>query len=566
MANIKDPTVGFDDPREARDLARELLSGSKTGSIDKGSARFAYKEAAAKLDLNEDITPGQRAEVLKRVSGSLAGHIKRPRRYTAPINELESLFAATTMEELGEVNAKISHQEYLNNRNENAEAFENWSSSTLANEFGTLSKQYIQKQKNERMQNWESNFGAVADIIDNNPEELVKTLPGFTSEMRGRMNAAGFDRGQIDRKVKDIESSAIEIAFHSLNRTDPKAAEAFASSNADALGMKVVNLKNTARRAQASLEKEARKAQLEEAKAGFRGLNADQIAEMETQKGPMGDAARETSRNISQNPFKLLGKNPTPLNFNVMETLEDRVAEVDALEESYSTPNRPVEIPYFDKSNIDNMKINMAISPARAQKVFGFLTSLGEAETEKMVRGFGKDPLGAAVRIYKYNPKVAMEILEGTLSDSKATISPDMMAKRKIHIYKNPALNTATFKAMEALSKVRPTDSAQELAEKVANVQDVESKWFKSNKIALPHGMDGDGFKSTMKGLLSDPARMKEYANGTMRGGDVDIDYDDLDFEAASPGIYHLKNDGRYVITEDGFPYTINLGRVLSDG
>lgn len=526
----------FGDQGKAFEIASELLADQDILSPTKNEAKLVFRNAERRLRDVGNLTPDQMDEVLGEVSSRIEGNIVT--------NKSDFQMA-------GDLNPELHAKTRA--------SFNDWSSQSRMHLYDQYDREYKASQKAANVAQWDDQFGTLADLIDGDFNELGEALPEYLDETKKRMQEAGFDAGTIEKNLKKYEKDAVEIAFHTLNRQDPGAAEQFASDNADLFGAKVVGLKNQARNARARMESAMRKAEIEQAKAGFRGLNADQIAEKEQEAGPIGEAARETSRKLQQDPYKLIEDVAAPLNVSDPTSLQERMAQADAAEEEYSTPNRPVEMPYLSKDNVKSFKERLARSPRHAQEVMDFLTSGDSNQIDKLSRSFGDDPIRHAMKVYQHDKALGMKIIEGINSLNKPKESEKDLAKTTI--FSDPASNRAAIRAMSNLSKVDPDNY-----EKAVNMQDITPGLFRSETLVpVPLGFSGKRFNVVMEGLLSDPARLRKYANGDMAGGNAEIDYDDVEFEAFTPDIFFMKKDGKYLTTPDGTKYAVNVRKALED-
>lgn len=526
------------------EIATSLVSWESNG-LNKNTAKMAFLKASEELD-KQTISIEDKDLVLKDISTRIKQDIVKEG------TEGEFKFSSDAS------NRDIRDQK----------AFGGW----LEVKSGQLTKREQAKLNSAKatlaINEVGNTYGDLLNTIDSGSPDSGDMLDAFMGNAEVQLREkGGLSDLDIENQLNKYELGAGEATFNVLNRNNPESALQFAEDNAELFGGKVLGLKNKARRALKKQQADALKSQIEVAKEGFQGFNLDQISEMTgSSEEAVAKAARKTLREASQDPIKLVEKDLNPLNTNDKSTLETRIAFIEDSEASYDSPNHPIDIPYLTKKNVKSLRDKMLTGGATAQKTLDFLSLEDGAESLKLSKSFGKDPIGQAVRLYKSDPRTSLNVIEGLNSFQKPSISAADIAF-DVKVYSNPALNTSAIKAMEALSRVEDGLSSTELAEKIVNLQDTNPGFFSFERLLpVPFGFSGEEFENRVSEVLADPKMSRKYSNGEMLGGDVDIDYDDVTFEAISPGVYALKKDDKYLITQDGDKYVMNLGRALEDG
>ena len=301
-------------------------------------------------------------------------------------------------------------------------------------------------------------------------------------------------------------------------------------------------------------------------KSGITGLDADEIAEAGKRGDKLGEVARDISRELVNDPLKVIADSLEPLSLSRPDSLVARIAAVQERQEHFSTPNRPVEIPYLTRDNIKNL--GMQVKTGNGQKVLDFFSAALPEDRLKMAKQLSsgtKDEVGLALVLTEMDndPALANDMLKA-LSSDKSLLSKSVV--NDVSPYASEAANSVLRTQSRTLGRLEEYQAGTDAINRVANIQDINPGIFAFEKlIPVPSGYNGRQFRSRLDDLMRNPDQLAKYANGKMLGGQGIIDVDSVEVVAFEPGIYVFKVDGKPIATEDGSYFAVDMRRALDD-
>ena len=439
--------------------------------------------------------------------------------------------------------------------------------------FNVAQRQTAQRANYEISKRIEDQFNDLTDIIQEDPAAGAAALSSYTADLSKSLAAAGYSPEQIETKVEQYRRNAVNMAVDSFTKTDPAAARNYLSQNKDNLSpADYRKAENRIARTEKAIES-AQKEQLFEAiKPGVMSLNVEEIAEIGKLDTPAGEVAREFSRKLENDPIKAVEDGLSPLSIKDSASMVTRIAEIAEIEERLSTSNRPVEIPYLTSGNMKNIK--KQAMKGNVEPILNFFSNMLQEDAAKVAKQFedgGQAAIGLAARLAVVNPEMARDAIAAAGSNAPL---PRNTLTSNISLFSDESYNNAVRDQVRNLSKLdkykveNPSD-ARELAERVANIQDVNPGIFSlENKLPVPHGFNGEQFRKALDELFGNPEKLRQFSNGRIKGSGESggkLDYGDVEIRAFRPGVYLFYKDGKPIITEDDSYFAIDMEKALNE-
>jgi hypothetical protein len=515
--------AGFNDPLEAGKLLNPLMEEAGLNPnmpLTNSEAQLQHIKFSTFLRDKNEFTPEQRSEIVQK--------------YTSYTSEWQ-----LRGEDAG--------------NNQRLAQYNNWAANFEASENQKRQKIYNQQLNDAHIKAVEQNMAEIQNQLIDNPD-LYGELSKSAIDM---INKSPISDEVKQKAINSTQYKMADATFSSLLQLDPKAADQFASDNAAIFGKKIVATRVKAKKAMAAAEKASASLKKAEIKDELLGLNLDQIQTLSSTKGTQGEAAREVYQDIRENNVDAVAEQLPPLNFNQIETLEDRFAAVAEIQETLSTKQNPLDLDMLTSGDIKGIKDQLA--RGQGGRLAAFFANSPDA-----INQLNRElpALGLAAKVHNSDPELAAlavraaSMVGGTSEFSNmelATIAP----------YGSEALNSQLRAQLRALGKLEDHAGLDNMARRAANIGKVGTGLFSSYELPLPNRMNGGRFKTIISEVFKNADRMKKVLNDKPLGGFTPIEFEDVELVAEGNDVYSITKDGVHLQTEAGKKLLLDFKKVM---